>query len=223
MQVKRALAFGVGVGKTVPVIDVQLGFDVARRNRVDAHTLGRIFDAQRAGQAEQAMLGHRVREAARNDVGGMGGRDIDDAADALLDHLRQHRLATVPGTIEVDGKAATPVFLGHFQRIAEYVDPGAVDQHIDPAVQVDRQPGHGVQILLTRHVGLDRHHIGALVPPVRRDLLDFLGLNVADDQPGLLGREGRHNRFTNPLGGTGQQYDLVFQAFALGRFGHRWQ
>jgi hypothetical protein len=109
------------------------------------------------------------------------------------------------------------------QRITEHVDPGAVDQHVDPAVSLDRQPGHRLQILLTRHIGLDRHHIGAFVSPVRCDFLDFLGLNIADDQPGLLGSEGRHNRFANALGGTGQQHDLVFQALALRGLRHRWQ
>ena len=31
------------------------------------------------------------------------------------------------------------------------------------------------------------------------------------------------NRFADTLSGAGQQYDLVFQPFALRRFGHRWQ
>ncbi|MNY11932.1 hypothetical protein D3C86_1449880 [compost metagenome] len=56
-----------------------------------------------------------------------------------------------------------------------------------------------------------------------RDLLDFLGLDVADDQPGLLGRKGRHNGLANALGGTGQQHDFVFEALTLGRLGHRGQ
>ncbi|MCY1443438.1 hypothetical protein D9M71_598530 [compost metagenome] len=147
MQVKRTLALSVRIGETVPVIDIDLGFDIARCDGVDTNAPGRIFDAQRAGQAEQAVLGHRVGKAARNDVGGMGRGNIDDASDALLDHLRQHRLAAIPRTIEVNGKAATPVFLGHFQRITEHVDPRAVDQHIDPPVSLDRQPGHRLQIL----------------------------------------------------------------------------
>ncbi|MNN69469.1 hypothetical protein D3C81_1852590 [compost metagenome] len=74
-----------------------------------------------------------------------------------------------------------------------------------------------------RHIGPGRHHIGTLAAPVRRDLLDFLGLYVADDQPGLLGGKGRHNGFANTLGGPGQQYNLVFQALALRWFRYRWQ
>ncbi|MNL19449.1 hypothetical protein D3C87_1406490 [compost metagenome] len=153
----------------------------------------------------------------------MGGGDVDNAADALLDHLRQYSLAAVPGAIEIDGEATVPVILGHFQRITEHVDAGAVDQHVDPPVTFDRQFSHRMQILLTRNVSLDRHDIGAFIPPMRRNLFDFFGLDVADDQLGLLGREGRDNRLADALGGAGQQHHFVFQALALGRIGRLWQ
>ncbi|MOA50775.1 hypothetical protein D3C78_1738430 [compost metagenome] len=87
-------------------------------------------------------------------------------------------------------------------------------------MKVDRQPGHGVQVLLPGHVCLDRLHVKAFAPPLRRDDFDFFGLDIADDQPGLLGGKCRDNRFADALGSAGQQYHLVFQALALGRLGH---
>ncbi|MNR30038.1 hypothetical protein D3C85_1474670 [compost metagenome] len=80
-----------------------------------------------------------------------------------------------------------------------------------------------MQVLLARYVSLDCHHVGALLAPVRRDFLDFFSLDVADDQLGLLGRERRNDGLTDALSGTGQQHHFVFQALALGRFGHRRQ
>ncbi|MNG19292.1 hypothetical protein D3C84_1034350 [compost metagenome] len=87
-------------------------------------------------------------------------------------------------------------------------------------MQLNRQPGHRLQVLLLRNVSLDRHHVGPFAPPLRCDVFDFFALDIADDQLGLLGREGRHNRLADALGSTGQQYDFVFQALALGGFGH---
>jgi len=98
-----------------------------------------------------------------------------------------------------------------------------VGQHIDSTVKLDGQPGHGVQVLLTGHIGLERLDIKTLVPPLRRNAFDFLALDIADDQFGLLGSEGRDDRLADALSGASQQHDLVFQAFALRRFGHRWQ
>ncbi len=58
VQVERTLAFGVGVWETVPVIDVELGFDIAGGDGIHADALGRVLDAQGTGEAEQAVLGH---------------------------------------------------------------------------------------------------------------------------------------------------------------------
>ncbi|MNF95650.1 hypothetical protein D3C84_784130 [compost metagenome] len=87
-------------------------------------------------------------------------------------------------------------------------------------MQLDGPFCHRVQVLLIGYVNLDRLNIEALGAPMRRDAFDFLALDVADDQPGLLASEGRNNRLANALSGTGQQHDLVFQALALRRFGH---
>jgi len=55
------------------------------------------------------------------------------------------------------------------------------------------------------------------------DLLDLLGLNIADQQSGLLGGECGDDGFTDALGGASQQHDFVFQALTLRRCGHRRQ
>ena len=150
----------------------------------------------------------------------MGRGDVDDAADALLDHLRQHGLAAIPGAIQIDSEAAAPVFFGHLQRIAEHIDPGAVDQHIDAAMQFHGASGKGMQILLIRHVDLQCLHVMALIAPMGGDLLDLVSLDIADQQSGLLRGEGGNNRFADALSGTGQQHDLVFQALAFRRQRH---
>jgi hypothetical protein len=55
-----------------------------------------------------------------------------------------------------------------------------------------------VQVLLVGNVSLDCLHIKAFVPPLSRDFFDFLTLDIADDQLGLLGSEGRDNRLADP-------------------------
>ncbi|MOA08438.1 hypothetical protein D3C78_1282020 [compost metagenome] len=154
---------------------------------------------------------------------GMGRGDVDDAADALLDHLWQHRFAAEPGAVQINSEAATPIFFGHDQRITEHVDPGAVDQHIDAPVQLNGAFGHGMQVGLMRDIRLQRLHVVTLLTPVHGNRFDFFRLNITDHQFRLLRGERRNNGFADALGGAGQQHDLVFQTLAPRRRRHRRQ
>ena len=69
----------------------------------------------------------------------MGRGNVDDAAHSLLDHVRQHGLAAIPGTVKINGETAPPIRFGHLQRVAEHIDPGAIDQHIDATEARDGQ------------------------------------------------------------------------------------
>ena len=48
--------------------------------------------------------------------------------------MELHGLAAIPGTVKINGETAPPILFGHFQRIAEHIDPGAIDQHIHAAM-----------------------------------------------------------------------------------------
>ncbi len=130
-RVERGLLRGGRIGLLVPPVVRQLRFDVARRDRVDPHVARRVFDAERARQADHAVLRHRIRKTARNDLERMRRGNIHDAARAAFDHARQHRAATVPHAVEIDREAAPPVVVGHGQRVAEHVDAGVVHQHVE--------------------------------------------------------------------------------------------
>ena len=53
--------------------------------------------------------------------------------------------------------------------------------------------------------------------PVRGDPLDFLGLDIADHQPGLLRGERRDDGFANALRATGNDADAACVAKVDGR------
>src|SRR5450830_430942 len=73
VQIEGALTLGVRVRKTVPVIDIELSFDIPRGDGIHADALGRVFDAQGASEPEQAVLGDGIGKAAGDDVAGVGG------------------------------------------------------------------------------------------------------------------------------------------------------
>src|SRR5450830_147193 len=218
VQVEGPLPLGVGVVEAVPVVDIELGFDIARCNGVDPNALGRVLDTQRPRQPEQAMLGHRVGKAARNDVTGMGRGDIDDVADALLDHVRQYRAATEPGAVQVDGEATAPILVAHLQRVAKHIHAGTVDQHVDAPELLDGQVHQGTPLLLGGNVhglGMD---LGATFTPAGSHTFDFLALDIADHQPRLLCLEAGDYRLADPLGRPGHHHHFAFQPVAVGGF-----
>lgn len=173
----------------------------------------RVLDAQGTGEAEQAVLGDRVRKAAGNDVAGMGGRDIDDVADALLDHVRQHRPAAVPGAVEVDGETAAPVLVAHLQRVTEHIDPGTVDQHIHAAKALDGQVDQCLPLILGGDINRLGVNLRAAFAPMGGDLLDFVALDIGNDQPRLLSLETGNDE-ANALD-AGDDHHLVLQALAV--------
>ena len=160
------------------------------------------------------MLGDGVWEATGNDVGRVHRGDVDNVADTALHHVRQGRLATEPDAVQVDGEAASPVFLGHLQRVTEHVDPCAVDQHIDLAVVLQRQTDQRLQLGRLGDVGSQRAHLTAPLAPAGGDPLGLVALNVSDDHLGLLRLEAGHDGLANALGAAGDDHDFAFQALA---------
>ena len=74
------------------------------------------FAREAACEPDDGELGHALAGAAaeeRRDAG-----EIDDAAPALFDHQRNHRLADVARPAEVDLEIALPGLVGVFEKCA---------------------------------------------------------------------------------------------------------
>ena len=119
---------------------VSRSLDHPERDRVDAHAARRVLDRQRPGHGDEPALGERRERGGSRGVGVVDEArgDVDDVAAALGDHLRDRALGDVEEPGEVDGGDRVVVVervLG--ERLAD-VDPGVVDQGVDPAEPVER-------------------------------------------------------------------------------------
>ncbi|KAH0445294.1 hypothetical protein KCU90_g486, partial [Aureobasidium melanogenum] len=188
----------------------QLRLDVARRDCVDPHIAWRVLDAERARQTDYAVLRDRVRKASRNDLECMRRRDIHDAARAAFDHARQHRATAVPYAVEIDREAAAPIVVGHCQRIAEHVDAGVVDQHVERAERTFRLAHRVLNRRRLRHV---RMHGQRTRTGLRLDLLRRLprrfDIQLRQYDRRALARERECDRRADAAPGTGDQRNLV--------------
>jgi hypothetical protein len=78
-----------------------VGADVARADGVDRHALGRQLLRQRHREAVHAGLGRRVVGLPGLALLAVDRRDLDDAAPALLHHVRHHLLGDVEHAVQV--------------------------------------------------------------------------------------------------------------------------
>ena len=86
---------------------------------------------------------------------------------ALLGHVRQHRVDRVEGAVEVDLDHLVPVFDGELPQRAVDVDPGVVDQDVNPVVFLHRPIYELLGLLRVGNVSLNRDGL----PAVLRDLI----------------------------------------------------
>ncbi|ABA50914.1 hypothetical protein BURPS1710b_3486 [Burkholderia pseudomallei 1710b] len=186
LQRERLAARGLRIGLRAPPVMRQLRLDVAGRDRVHAHVARRVFDAERAREAQHAMLRDRVRETARNDLERMRRRDVHDAAAPALDHAGQRRAAAVPDAVEIDREAAPPVFVGERERIAEHVDAGVVHEHVERAECALRARKRRRDRLGLRDVRRHREH-----PRAGRIARDRVGALFGERRVELRDRDGR--------------------------------
>ena len=91
-----------------------------------------VLEREGAGEADDARLRGRVVGLA--DVPERADRRrVDDAPPAMLSHPRQRGLGAEERALEVDREDLVPLLLGHLVAHRVAVDPGVVDEHVQPA------------------------------------------------------------------------------------------
>ena len=80
----------------------ELGVGIAGAHRVDGDAARGGLGRERAREADERVLCRAIGRDIRVAFEAGGGCDIDDAAEAALDHARQHRLACIDRAHEVD-------------------------------------------------------------------------------------------------------------------------
>ena len=94
------------------------------------------------------------------------GADVDDAAVAGLDHVRQHPRGHVEDARQVRLEHGVPLFLRHLGQRAIAGDPGVVDEDVDIAAALDDAGDRPVDGRRIADVATD----GVRLAPCRHDL-----------------------------------------------------
>src|SRR5262250_3150617 len=113
-----------------PIVPADLRIDVSGSNGIDANTTRGIFDAERAREPKESVLGHRIGETPRNYGERVNGGYVDHRASASPQHLRKYGPGRVQRALEVDGKALMPIGIGHRQWIAKDVHARVVHEDV---------------------------------------------------------------------------------------------
>src|SRR6478609_6542878 len=95
------------------------GVDEARRHGVDRDPLRPELLGQRARHRDDGPLRRRVVDLAGVAGLGAGGRDVDDASPAGLDHVGEHDLAEVEDAPDVDREDLLELLLADLEELRE--------------------------------------------------------------------------------------------------------
>ncbi len=163
--------------------------------------LGR-FHPRGAGQGHDAGLRRGVVGLPLLRPPADDGRVVDDHAGALRGHQPQRRPGAAEGAVQRHVEHLGPLLVGHVDDGGGAAEAGVVDEHVDPAVSLDRAGEQRLHLLFDRHVAGHREHVAerrsrlaepALVPvghDDRRALLDSpSGGGEADARAGRRGHD----------------------------------
>src|SRR5690606_29214116 len=100
------------VRKTVPVIDIFLGLNIARCDGVYPNLLRRIFQAKGFCHAQERVFCQWIWKSMGNNGERMSGGDVKNNPATLFDHSWQNSFGAVPCTFEIDIKTAVPFIIG---------------------------------------------------------------------------------------------------------------
>ena len=102
---------------------------------------------KRLGEAEHTPLGHAVGRELGRAVQAARGRDVDDAAEALLEHVLSSVLVGAPGADKVDVDDLIDLLVRELPGVAEVDDAGVRHDNVQAT---ERLPGAGEEVF---HVG----------------------------------------------------------------------
>ena len=202
------------VGRVAPAREVGRGRAGTDRRHLDPEVAE--LEHARLGQAHEAELGRVVAGQVR--VGDQAGDrgDVDDCARALPLHRRHDRARAQEGPAQVDAEHLVELLERQLVDRPEVAEPRVVDQHVEPAVALERRLRHDVDGAVVAHVGGDDQRLAA-----KRFDLAGQGLEVGDGAGGegdVRARPGQRQRdaATDAPRRTGDERDLLGQRLGGG-------
>ena len=193
-----------------------LGFDGARRQRVDPDVLRRVVDCHDLGKLDQRPLGGAIRRSAgRADAPHLRG-DEDDGAAAALDHVGQHRAAQQKRAGQVDVEDPLPVGEAGFENCAARITRRRpADQDVEPAKFPQGRLGDREGVFFAGNVAGLRQRPSAGFGDEARGFFRRIRVDVAaGDRSAGLGK-GERDRPANAAAGAADQCDLASEAHGL--------
>ena len=189
------------------------------------------FHTHRLRQVDQGRLAGAIRSAVR--IGAAAGErgDVHDRGGrAFLQH-RQRAARQLQGALDIDLEGLAPAGQIGVDQRARRDDPGAVDQHVQPApIGLDLRQ-RGVDVGLTANVHRDRDRRSALRLNICRHAIGHVGTQVRDNDLCAIGGKGMCDCFANPAATASDQchhvldcrglHPIASQAVCIAVFGHR--
>ena len=137
----------------------------------------------------------------------------------MLEHLRDHRPASVELAGEVDVDTAAPFLVAYLvDGLAEGVLAGAgvVDQHVDLAELLDRRRDHRVDVLGARDVGRNDQALAPELAHFSRGFLELLDRARRGDDVGTGPGEPHGHRTAQAAAGAGDNRELAVKFEIVG-------
>jgi len=205
--VERALRADLPAPGRVQVGRRHLGLDVPGRHHGDRDAVRRERAGHRLPERVQARLAGPVGGVPGLTAEGTARGHVDDPAAAVL-HVLDRAPGHVRGSGEIDGDRVTPrvlpLLVGHVGDRVRHVDPGVVDQDVQPA-----QLGGGLVDHLPHGCGVGQvraeDRVAAARQPGRHLPGQRGGIAVMHRHPVTLAGERLRHRPPDAPGGPGDQ------------------
>lgn len=157
VQIGGLLRNSLGIGRVAQVLLPKPRVDIARADAVYPDSPACEFQREIAGQRNHTCFGTRVRDGARERVGGMDRADVYDGAARCREQwnrgLRQQERAA-----QIYLHDPVPVIEG--QALQGFLDLNAsiVDEHVEPAVNALHRGDGLLDLTCLTEIGFDKAH-----------------------------------------------------------------
>src|SRR5581483_3989640 len=159
-----ACDIGVGVAASGLVCLIHLRLHPAGADRIYADPAASPLGGQRAGEADQTVLGSVIGRAVRNAEEPCDGGDIDDRSTARFEHFCAEGLCQKKWRNQVDfDHIAERCGCGRFCRL-DQADAGIVHQHICSSEAAEHLLGKITHRWLVGHVTCATDDVSAILP-----------------------------------------------------------